>query len=44
MILIQIIVGLKGFVLNQFKLLVYEIISGLNGLTRFAITILVKWN
>lgn len=42
MILIQIIVGLKGFGLNKFKLLVQEIILELNGLNRFAITILVK--
>lgn len=38
MLLIQIMVGLKRFGLNQVKLLVYEIISELNGLIWFAIT------
>ena len=38
MLLIQIMVGLKHFGLNQVKLLVYEIISELNGLIWFVIT------
>ena len=38
MLLVQIMVGLKRFGLNQVKLLVYEIISELKGLIWFGIT------